>query len=144
MRWEELTGEEFETAVKKCRGVCLLPIGVLEYHGPHLQVLLLQLLHLANLVYLKANVLGLPSVKRLLTDPSLPDHLNDGDPNLCLFQHPDDLLHTESLLLHQQNPRPFRARFSPKTNIQAGSEIPGPIRRPASSRYDSDAIRPKR
>jgi creatinine amidohydrolase len=36
MRWEELTGEAFEEAVEKCRGVCLLPIGVLEYHGPHL------------------------------------------------------------------------------------------------------------
>ncbi len=36
MRWEELSGEEFEIAVEKCRGVCILPIGVLEYHGPHL------------------------------------------------------------------------------------------------------------
>jgi hypothetical protein len=36
----------------------------------------------------------------------IPDHLHDGDTNLCLFQHPDDLLHTESLFLHQQNPPP--------------------------------------
>ncbi|MCZ7573749.1 MAG: creatininase family protein [Ardenticatenaceae bacterium] len=36
MRWEELTGEAFEAAVEACRGVCILPIGVLEYHGPHL------------------------------------------------------------------------------------------------------------
>lgn len=36
MRWEEMTGEVFEVAVQQCRGVCLLPIGVLEYHGPHL------------------------------------------------------------------------------------------------------------
>jgi creatinine amidohydrolase len=36
MRWEELSGEQFEASVEKCRGVCILPIGVLEYHGPHL------------------------------------------------------------------------------------------------------------
>ena len=36
MRWEELSGEEFQAAVDKCQGVCILPIGVLEYHGPHL------------------------------------------------------------------------------------------------------------
>jgi creatinine amidohydrolase len=36
MRWEELSGEQFEEAVEKCRGVCILPMGVLEYHGPHL------------------------------------------------------------------------------------------------------------
>lgn len=36
MRWEELSGEAFAQAVETCRGVCLLPLGVLEYHGPHL------------------------------------------------------------------------------------------------------------
>ena len=36
MRWEEQTGEELAAAAEICRGVCLLPIGVLEYHGPHL------------------------------------------------------------------------------------------------------------
>jgi len=36
MRWEELSGEAFQVAVEKCGGVCILPIGVLEYHGPHL------------------------------------------------------------------------------------------------------------
>ena len=36
VRWEELSGEEFQAAVDKCQGVCILPIGVLEYHGPHL------------------------------------------------------------------------------------------------------------
>ncbi|MCD6291462.1 MAG: creatininase family protein [Anaerolineae bacterium] len=36
MQWEELTGGEFEAAVEKAAGVCILPIGVIEYHGPHL------------------------------------------------------------------------------------------------------------
>ncbi len=36
MQWEELSGEAFAAAVEACRGVCLLPLGVLEYHGPHL------------------------------------------------------------------------------------------------------------
>src|SRR5687768_2955683 len=36
MRWEELSGEAFQTAVQTCQGTCLLPLGVLEYHGPHL------------------------------------------------------------------------------------------------------------
>jgi len=36
MRWEELSGEAFQAAVKRCCGVCILPLGVLEYHGPHL------------------------------------------------------------------------------------------------------------
>ena len=36
MRWEELTGKTFVEAVEQAQGVCILPIGVLEYHGPHL------------------------------------------------------------------------------------------------------------
>lgn len=36
MRWEELGGEAFSKAVDACEGVCLLPLGVLEYQGPHL------------------------------------------------------------------------------------------------------------
>ncbi len=34
--WEELTASDFPAAVRKARGVCLLPIGVIEKHGPHL------------------------------------------------------------------------------------------------------------
>ena len=33
-RWEELTSEEFVNAVKKADGVCILPFGILEKHGP--------------------------------------------------------------------------------------------------------------
>ena len=36
MQWEEFSGPEFEVAVVECGGVCILPLGVLEYHGPHL------------------------------------------------------------------------------------------------------------
>ncbi len=36
MRWEHLTGGTFEDAVKQAQGVCIVPVGVIEYHGPHL------------------------------------------------------------------------------------------------------------
>jgi len=34
--WEELTAPDFITAVKQAEGVCIIPIGVIEKHGPHL------------------------------------------------------------------------------------------------------------
>lgn len=36
MNWEKLTAPDFHKAVKKVKGVCLLPIGVVEKHGDHL------------------------------------------------------------------------------------------------------------
>lgn len=36
MRWEDLTGDEFATAVEKCQGVCLVALSVIERHGHHL------------------------------------------------------------------------------------------------------------
>ena len=36
VRWEELTADGFEAAVEAAQGVCILPLGVLEYHGNHL------------------------------------------------------------------------------------------------------------
>ena len=36
MRWENLTGATFEEAVRQAQGVCVIPVGVIEYHGPHL------------------------------------------------------------------------------------------------------------
>ena len=36
MQWENLSSDEFEVAVQKCGGVCIVPVGVLEYHGAHL------------------------------------------------------------------------------------------------------------
>ena len=36
MNWERLTSPEFALAPERCRGVCLLPLGVIEKHGDHL------------------------------------------------------------------------------------------------------------
>ncbi|HEY0606223.1 MAG TPA: creatininase family protein [Herpetosiphonaceae bacterium] len=36
MRWEELTGDAFITAVEQSQGVCLVPLSVVERHGHHL------------------------------------------------------------------------------------------------------------
>jgi creatinine amidohydrolase len=36
--WEELTGPDFVKAIKASQGTCLLPIGILEKHGPHLPI----------------------------------------------------------------------------------------------------------
>ena len=36
MLWEELSAKEFEAAIGASKGVCILPIGVLEKHGDHL------------------------------------------------------------------------------------------------------------
>ncbi|MGQ9610579.1 MAG: creatininase family protein [bacterium] len=36
MKWSELTSIDFKQAVEQCKGVCLLPLGVIEKHGNHL------------------------------------------------------------------------------------------------------------
>src|ERR1700704_1301556 len=38
VHWEELTGPDFVEAIKRAQGTCLLPIGILEKHGPHLPI----------------------------------------------------------------------------------------------------------
>lgn len=38
MLWENLREEEFKDALEKSKGLCILPIGCLEKHGPHLPV----------------------------------------------------------------------------------------------------------
>ncbi len=35
-KWEELTGPDFVTAIQQAHGVCMLPFGIIEKHGPHL------------------------------------------------------------------------------------------------------------
>jgi creatinine amidohydrolase len=35
-QWEELTGPDFIKAIHQSQGVCLLPFGIIEKHGPHL------------------------------------------------------------------------------------------------------------
>jgi len=36
VHWEELSGPEFVTAIARAQNTCLLPIGIMEKHGPHL------------------------------------------------------------------------------------------------------------
>jgi creatinine amidohydrolase len=36
VQWEELTAGDFVSAIQKSQGVCLLPFGIVEKHGPHL------------------------------------------------------------------------------------------------------------
>ncbi|WP_251106429.1 creatininase family protein [Alloacidobacterium dinghuense] len=35
-KWEELTGPDFITAIQQAKGVCMLPFGIIEKHGPQL------------------------------------------------------------------------------------------------------------
>jgi len=35
-RWEELTAEEFRSAISQAKETCILPFGILEKHGEHL------------------------------------------------------------------------------------------------------------
>ncbi|MBV9574081.1 MAG: creatininase family protein [Acidobacteriales bacterium] len=35
-RWEELTADDFHSAIQQSRGTCVLPFGIMEKHGPHL------------------------------------------------------------------------------------------------------------
>ncbi len=35
-KWEELTGPDFVHAIAQSQGVCVLPFGIIEKHGPHL------------------------------------------------------------------------------------------------------------
>jgi creatinine amidohydrolase len=35
-KWEELTAPDFVTAIHQSQGVCVLPFGIVEKHGPHL------------------------------------------------------------------------------------------------------------
>ena len=36
VRWDELSAAEFTDAIARAQGTCLLPIGIMEKHGPHL------------------------------------------------------------------------------------------------------------
>src|SRR5246500_3459922 len=37
-KWEELTASDFVQAIHQSQGVCALPFGILEKHGPHLPI----------------------------------------------------------------------------------------------------------
>ena len=36
VQWEELTASDFRQGIQRSQGVCLLPFGIIEKHGPHL------------------------------------------------------------------------------------------------------------
>jgi creatinine amidohydrolase len=38
VHWEELTAADFREGIRQSQGTCLLPIGILEKHGPHLPI----------------------------------------------------------------------------------------------------------
>ena len=38
VHWEELTASDFRDGIQRSQGVCLLPFGILEKHGPHLPI----------------------------------------------------------------------------------------------------------
>jgi creatinine amidohydrolase len=38
VHWEELTAADFRDAIARAQGTCLLPIGIMEKHGPHLPI----------------------------------------------------------------------------------------------------------
>jgi creatinine amidohydrolase len=37
-QWEEMTAADFVSAIHQAQGVCLLPFGILEKHGPHMPI----------------------------------------------------------------------------------------------------------
>src|ERR1035438_8555716 len=38
VRWDELVASDWKKAIELSKGTCLLPIGILEKHGPHVPV----------------------------------------------------------------------------------------------------------
>src|SRR3954471_18217223 len=34
-RWDELAASDWKAALERSKGTCILPIGILEKHGPH-------------------------------------------------------------------------------------------------------------
>ena len=38
VHWEELTAGDFQQAIQRSQGTCLLPFGILEKHGPHMPI----------------------------------------------------------------------------------------------------------
>lgn len=36
VKWEELTSPDFITAVEKSARTCVIPLGIMEKHGPHM------------------------------------------------------------------------------------------------------------
>ncbi len=77
MKWEDLTSVEFDEAIEKSKGVCLLPIGCLERHGEHLVVGCdgYAANHIANLAAEKEYTVVFPVCHWL--GEVIPNHSND-------------------------------------------------------------------
>lgn len=77
MKWENLTSTEFDEAIEKSEGVCLLPIGCLERHGEHLVVGCdgYAANHIANLAAEKEYAVVFPAGHWL--GEVIPNHSND-------------------------------------------------------------------
>ena len=77
MKWEDLTATEFDEAIEKAEGVCLLPLGCLERHGEHLVVGCdgYAANHVANLAAEKEYAVVFPAGHWL--GEVMPNHSND-------------------------------------------------------------------
>ena len=77
MKWEDLTSVEFDEAIEKSEGVCLLPLGCLERHGEHLAVGCdgYAANHIANLAAEKEYAVVFPAGHWL--GEVMPNHSND-------------------------------------------------------------------
>src|SRR5271166_5708289 len=38
VRWDELVASDWKKAIELSHGTCILPIGILEKHGPHVPI----------------------------------------------------------------------------------------------------------
>jgi len=78
------------------------------------------LLELANLIGLEPGILTLPSVKRLLGNPDLPDQIRHRQPKICLLQYRYNLFNRKPLLLQNEPP----SGNPSKTNSKPGPLSP--------------------
>jgi len=69
-------------------------------------VLVLQQLHLPDLVRFQDCILLFPSTEDLLAGSGLMEHFCNRHPDLGLFKQPDDLLHGKPSPLHHPDRRP--------------------------------------
>ncbi len=79
MKWEDLTSVEFDEAIEKSKGTCLLPLGCLERHGEHLVTGCdsYAVNHIVNLAAEKEYAVVFPAGFWL--GEVIPNHSNDRD-----------------------------------------------------------------
>ena len=79
MKWEDLTSPEFDEAIKKSEGLCIIPLGCLERHGEHLVTGCdgYSASHIANLAAEKEYTVVFPVCHWF--GEVIPNHSNDRD-----------------------------------------------------------------